>query len=149
MTTVEETTITRTTPDNSVEEVCQTWTIWGSSCYLYVNTSAPSWDAAVAQCLTYHNSAHLVFIGSASENDFVKRLVGPGKYPWIGVTEIEGEWVWSTQGIAVDATLTYSNWVSNYNSHADQDCGFLQTNNGKWQSHKCNAEDVFVCELEQ
>lgn len=72
-------------------KVCDTWTIHGSSCYLFDTRSRPWYDAGQL-CTLYHPKAHLAIIESDSENDFVASLVGSST-PWIGLTDedVEGK----------------------------------------------------------
>lgn len=91
-------------------------------------------------------------IGSADENDFIKKEILEGNLEdyWIGLTDSETEGIWKwTNG----AVLTgYNNWMRNQpNDHKGQDCGAMRgtQHTGKWHDFQCSAKKRFICELKQ
>ena len=127
----------------------QSWSTFNRSWYkLFIEEK--NWNDAESICNS--NIAQLVSIGSADENDFIKRkfLTGNPDY-WIGLTdtETEGAWKW-TNGATLHG---YTNWSGNQpNGYNQQNCGAIIGGTdftGRWLDASCSANKGFICELIQ
>ncbi|KAJ8024468.1 Lectin BRA-3 [Holothuria leucospilota] len=128
-------------------KVCDTWTVHGSSCYLF-DTRSSTWYDAAQLCALYHPKAHLVIIETESENDFVASLVGSST-PWIGLSDEDDQWIWSNQRVSPGTPATFVNWDSDYSNNINRNCAYIRGYNKKWQTYWCNDNEMFVCEVEQ
>lgn len=68
---------------------------WNNSCYFFVHTKM-TWENAKCHCYSYDNLAHLVFIESDRENEFVltlinrKLIAASMEDVWMGLVRDEG-----------------------------------------------------------
>ncbi|KAK7500077.1 hypothetical protein BaRGS_00008624 [Batillaria attramentaria] len=123
------------------------WTHYGSSCYL-LKLDPALWTEAKVICNAVHG--HLVEIGSAEENNFLKNLLHDHNVSraWMGLEDfvVEGEFVWTTS----QETPKYTNWDVHQpdDAHSGEDCGEI-TITGKWNDGPCEGiHHRFICETE-
>ena len=88
-----------------------------------------TWQQAKALCEEMEGDGYLVCIGSAEENEFVRKLAG-GKRMWLGGTDAKHErrWVWVS-----GEEFAYKNWSRGEptNSHGKEHYINMQEN-GRW-----------------
>lgn len=126
--------------------------------HCYAGYDEAAFEDAQAACTEL--GAHLVTIGSAAENELVRKLVQSSKF--IGAFEnveltsdAEGDYEWVT-----GEALTYENWDSAQPDRAGErcdqysntprcfeHCAFMQWD-GTWADQRCDVSDGYVCEWE-
>lgn len=102
-----------------------------------------TWSSAKTFCLT--NSAQLVKIESADENEFIRQKFLPigGDY-WIGLTdeETEGDWKWSDGSELTE----YINWESDEPTGVNyQNCGGIRHTGAQWHDRSCTEWKWCIC----
>ena len=120
---------------------------FGGHCYA-VYKSFKGWDDARKEC--EKKKAHLVTIGSSTENEHVWLLVGKQQYNptgyWLGLSDLASEntFVWVT---AEDVVFTA--WGANEpNDFFNEDCASFGVSDGRWSDVGCGVIRGFVCELD-
>jgi hypothetical protein len=99
-----------------------------------------------AQSLFCRDVGHLVTIGDAGENEFVRSQIaqhGGGTW-WIGRNDQAAEafWRWDSNEF-----LRFDNWFPGEpNNFNNEDCATIDAGTGKWNDVTCNAQFNFVCE---
>ncbi|XP_077117582.1 asialoglycoprotein receptor 1-like isoform X1 [Ranitomeya variabilis] len=133
--------------DNGSEDiVCPSgWTQNLLSCYLY-SFEGRSWEDSKKICEA--KQAHLLVINSEEEQNFVFGIT-KGKYTWIGLTDVSGNWKW-VDGTKYDSTP--KNWLpgqpDEYFGHGlggGEDCAHLHQN-GQWNDDHCSQRYRYICE---
>ncbi|XP_072000805.1 asialoglycoprotein receptor 1-like isoform X2 [Engystomops pustulosus] len=133
--------------DNSSDEITcpDGWRKNQLSCYFYSSDGKP-WEDAKKICET--KSAHLVVINSEEEQNFIFGIT-TGKYTWIGLTDVSGEWKW-VDGTRYESTPQY--WLpgqpDEYFGHGlggGEDCAHLHSN-GRWNDDHCSRRYWYLCE---
>lgn len=116
------------------------------SCYLFSN-EGKSWEDAKKICEA--KKSHLVVINSEEEQNFVFGIT-KGKYTWIGLTDVSGDWKW-VDGTKYDSTP--KNWIpgqpDEYFGHGlggGEDCAHLHQN-GEWNDDHCSRRYWYLCEM--
>ncbi|XP_044130126.1 asialoglycoprotein receptor 1-like [Bufo gargarizans] len=134
--------------DNSSEDiVCATdWVKNDLSCYFY-SREGNSWDAAKRICEA--KKAHLVVINTEEEQNFLFGIT-KGKYTWIGLTDVTGDWKW-VDGTKYDSGL--KNWLpgqpDEFFGHGlggGEDCAHL-LKTGEWNDDHCSRPYGYICEV--
>lgn len=122
----------------------------GTSCYLYRATQM-TWDQAEVFCAS--QKAHLVSVGSQTEQDFVYLMVlrdpllaSPSAWIGLKATQVGGQetrWSW-TDGWPV----TYSRWSlsGDLGSNSTDYCVSMD-GNGTWSTRVCSENRPFVCKI--
>ncbi|KAL9983490.1 hypothetical protein ACROYT_G005673 [Oculina patagonica] len=118
------------------------WQEWNEACYKFFD-ELKEFSVALASCK--NDSANLVSIHSAQENEFVRTLTG-GKDVFVGLTDsdVEGMFVW------VDSsTATYVNWEAGEpnDDFGIGDCVILLGSTGKWNDTPCIMWYKYVCKF--
>lgn len=116
------------------------------SCYFYSN-EGKQWDDAKKICEA--KKSHLVVINSEEEQNFLFGIT-KGKYTWIGLTDVSGNWKW-VDGTKYDSTP--QNWIpgqpDEYFGHGlggGEDCAHLH-NTGEWNDDHCSRRYWYLCEM--
>jgi hypothetical protein len=105
--------------------------------------STTSWGAARSLC---RDIGHMVTIGDAGENEFVRGQVaqhGGGAW-WIGRSDrvTETFWKWDSNEL-----LRFDNWFPGEpNNFNNEDCATIDGATGKWNDVSCISRLNFVCE---
>lgn len=126
--------------------------------HCYAGYDEATFEGAQAACEKL--GAHLVTIGSASENELVTRFVDTSKF--IGafehvelMSDATAEYEWIT-----GEALSYENWDNQQpdragercaayanNARCFEHCAFMQ-GDGTWADQRCDVSDGYVCEWE-
>ncbi|XP_056409203.1 asialoglycoprotein receptor 1-like [Hyla sarda] len=134
--------------NGSDDVICPSgWSKNQLSCYLYSNEEKKTWEDSKKTCEA--KKSHLVVINTEEEQNFIFGIT-KGKYTWIGLTDVSGEWIW-VDGTKYDSTP--HNWVpgqpDEYFGHGlggGEDCAHLH-NNGQWNDDHCSRRYWFMCEM--
>ncbi|XP_071087408.1 perlucin-like [Haliotis cracherodii] len=121
------------------------------SCYSLIRVKA-SWAEAAVYCQAI--SAHLAYVQTASEHNFVegylKREDSTIKTDgvWIGGLTylVQNEWMWGFEN-----TRTVSTWWlpgEPNNDHGTQLCLMYKKGAYLWDDNECQDSEFFLCELE-
>lgn len=118
------------------------WQEWNEACYKLF-AELKEFSAASASCK--NDSAKLVSIHSAQENEFVRTLIG-GKNVFVGLSDsdVEATFVW------VDgSTVAYTNWDAGEpnDDFGIGDCVILLGTTGKWNDTPCMMWYEYVCKF--
>lgn len=118
------------------------WQEWNEACYK-LSTEQKEFSDASASCK--NDSANLVSIHSAQENEFVRTLTG-GKDVFVGLSDsdIEATFVW------IDgSTVSYTNWGDGEpnDDFGMSDCVILLGTTGKWNDTPCAMWYEYVCKF--
>ncbi|XP_063806486.1 asialoglycoprotein receptor 1-like [Pseudophryne corroboree] len=140
--------IKRLDVNGSKEETCPaTWSKFLLSCYFF-SSEGKSWNDSEKSC--QEKNSHMVVINSNEEQRFVFSIT-KGKYTWIGLTDMTGEWKW-VDGTNYDAAP--KNWIpgqpDDFYGHGlggGEDCAHLH-NNGKWNDDHCTRPYLYLCEMD-
>ncbi|XP_069808703.1 asialoglycoprotein receptor 1-like isoform X2 [Dendropsophus ebraccatus] len=116
------------------------------SCYFF-SKDGKSWEDAKKICEA--QSAHMVVINTEEEQNFIFGIA-KGKYTWIGLTDVSGEWKW-VDGTKYDSTP--QDWLpgqpDEYFGHGlggGEDCAHLHKN-GQWNDDHCSRRYWYLCEM--
>lgn len=126
---------------NSIQ--CKTgWQEWNNACYKLFTDQKPFLEASA---ICKNDSANLVSIHSAQENEFVRSLLG-NKDVFVGFSDsdVEATFVW------VDgSTVTYTNWATGEpnDDNSMEDCVIVIGTSGKWNDTPCIMWYEFMCKF--
>ncbi|XP_018430610.1 PREDICTED: asialoglycoprotein receptor 1-like [Nanorana parkeri] len=123
------------------------WSTFQSSCY-FAPFAGKSWSASKKFC--EDKDSHLVVINTEEEQDFVFSIM-KGKYTWIGLTDVSGDWKWVD---GTDYNSAPKNWIpgqpDEYYGHGlggGEDCAHLHRS-GQWNDDHCSREYNYLCEMD-
>ncbi|KAJ8019713.1 Snaclec coagulation factor IX/factor X-binding protein subunit B [Holothuria leucospilota] len=142
-----------TTSGLTANEGCKSgWSAYNNSCYLFVQTKK-RWEDAKSECFSHNSDAHLVFIESDTENDFVIHLIQSGLNAtdgssdvWLGLTYDWNKEIWKWDNTAADIPKEGPRAVEIGSS--PEECVRIQTsNNLKWNDKECSESYFFICEI--
>ena len=108
-------------------------------------TERKTWSDAAAACRGLNS--HLIEPRTEEVNTIAKSF-DVIHNPWIGASDIqvEGQWVWASDGELV--TLTYTDWaIGQPNNLEDQHCAAYQTVGG-WGDNNCTKPQQFICQTD-
>eukprot|EP00092_Neocalanus_flemingeri_P014015 GFUD01015120.1.p1 GENE.GFUD01015120.1~~GFUD01015120.1.p1 ORF type:complete len:423 (-),score=74.35 GFUD01015120.1:253-1521(-) len=144
-TTASTTSTATSTPSTSVSTESPTcksgWTLYHSSCYLYVATTL-DWSSSQAACLAM--SANLASIHDMGTNDFIAKLASSTSRVWIGGFQASGSapWEWSDL-----STWDFINWRTGEPNGSTENCLELYPQYaGDWNDQSCSDSLSYVCE---
>lgn len=122
-----------------------------SNCYMFFDEDV-SWAQANAACNALGEGAHLVTIGSSSENNIVVNLAGGGDV-WVGGTQPNNRstpiagWSWVT-----GEPFSFDNWAGGEPNddddveNNDENCLEVYSS-GEWNDLGCTEDNQpYVCE---
>lgn len=118
------------------------WQEWNDACYKLF-TDQKDYSEASATCK--NDSANLVSIHSAQENEFVRSLLG-NRDVFVGFSDsdVEATFVW------VDgSSVKYTNWEAGEpdDDHGMGDCVIVIGTTGKWNDTPCIMWYEFMCKF--
>ncbi|KAM9514275.1 C-type lectin domain family 17, member A-like isoform 1-T1 [Guaruba guarouba] len=117
------------------------WRIFEQSCYSFSTKSMSWWDANKT-CAD--QGAHLVFINSEMEQNFLKDNMNNSTTYWLGVTdqEEEGTWLWTN---GERPSISYWNTWKGNKDKDQKDCGTIGPG-GIWNAERCSHSSRWICE---
>ena len=138
-----------TTSDIQVFECPEGWVENENSCYWDV-FAAVNWTEANLGCFELHPAAHLAYVESESENNFIESLRDNELLYWLGGTdsEFEGHWYWND-----GSAFEFTDWNSGEGgqSGTKEDCLALwSTDNiyrNTWYDYECSELINYICEI--
>lgn len=116
---------------------------YNDSKYFLSNATA-NWSTANAEAIA--NGGHLVTIGDANENEFIKSNLTSGTSAWLGITDAatEGTWELVTGGVA-----TYLNWsVGEPNEGTGANHARIRQSDGNWTDRNQSLLFYYIIEKE-
>lgn len=136
-------------PPSPLSDCGEGWTLGNTSCYKFLDT-AMTWDAATTHCASQNISAHIVFIESDEEENFISeklQTTWSTKKVWIGLKK-EGEtWKWQNNKEDISTGI-----LLKLNGNACNDsnvCASIKTsaNVYEWKCLECSIKIPFICEV--
>ncbi|XP_062491973.1 C-type lectin domain family 17, member A-like isoform X1 [Pezoporus occidentalis] len=117
------------------------WRIFEQSCYSF-STKPMSWWDANKTCA--EQGAHLVFINSEMEQNFLKDNINTSTTYWLGVTDQqeEGTWLWTN---GERPSISYWNTWKESKDKDQKDCGTIGPD-GIWNAERCSHSSRWICE---
>ncbi|XP_040190809.1 asialoglycoprotein receptor 1-like [Rana temporaria] len=134
--------------NGSVDFTCPSgWSTFQSSCYFFPLVGKP-WSESKKFC--EDKDSHLVVINAEEEQNFVFGI-SKGKYTWIGLTDVAGDWKWVD---GTDYNSTPKNWLpgqpDEFFGHGlggGEDCAHLHQD-GRWNDDHCSRPYNYICEMD-
>ncbi|KAM9312369.1 asialoglycoprotein receptor 1-like [Gastrophryne carolinensis] len=123
------------------------WQKFQLNCYFYASTGK-SWTESKKAC--EEKDSHMIVINTDEEQNFAFGMT-KGKYTWIGLTDVSGNWKW-VDGTKYSSTI--KNWIpgqpDEYFGHGlggGEDCAHLH-GDGKWNDDHCSRPYNYLCEMD-
>ncbi|KAM4643843.1 C-type lectin domain family 17, member A-like [Amazona ochrocephala] len=128
----------------SVQEVrrCRPgWRSFAQSCYSF-STDAARWSDANRSCA--EQGAHLVFVNSEAEQNFLRDNINASATYWLGVTDQqeEGTWLWTN---GERPRISFWNTWKGTQDKEQKDCGTIGPG-GIWNAARCSHSNRWICE---
>jgi hypothetical protein len=119
---------------------CATGTsLHNGSCYSFASSTA-KYSTAQSSCQSLGTGFDLATVNDAAENTWLAAQL-PGD-AWVGYTDAaaEGTWAWAS------GTSAYTNWATEPNGGATENCASLSDSTGKWSDGACTTSQKAICE---
>ncbi|KAJ8024093.1 hypothetical protein HOLleu_36721 [Holothuria leucospilota] len=121
------------------------WTVWNQHLYLMVY-NATDWENAFSICQEKFSNAHLVYIESEEENNFVhSMLTESDKDAWIGLSDADEEGTWKWGSVVADF-FVWSEWSNEPDGGTRENCAVKLQVDKPWYDIECYHEFYFICE---
>ncbi|KAJ8041517.1 Macrophage mannose receptor 1 [Holothuria leucospilota] len=119
--------------------------VFKRSCYKFVDSGEDvSWSEARSGCAD--DFAHLVYIETKEENDFLLNELPTDKKYWIGLFSPQSHLLWDNGNLVTFLNIDPKNEKSSNNHTA---CYMMSNTSGRyWLEKSCDREYGFICEYE-